>query len=102
MESTIFSLNKGRNIIIIGKGGYGRSHIARVITELLKNEDNDKDNKKNYYYFICTEKAKFSDLIGYNTQKSEEEIYNGDDIIIQSKEGSLTKSIKEGKNCYFR
>ena len=97
LEAALFSLNKGRNIIIVGKGGSGKSNIARVITKIqnLKNKDNILDN--NYYHFICTEETKCSDLIGYNTPKNEEEINNGDDTIMEWKEGFLTKSIKEGK-----
>ena len=96
LESALFSLNKGRNIIIIGKGGSGKSHIARVIADIqnLKNQDNKSNN--NYYHFICTEETKCSDLIGYHTPKNEEEINNGDDTIMEWKEGFLTKSIKEG------
>ena len=97
LEFALFSLNKGRNIIIVGEAGSGKSHIVRVITQIqnLKNEGNKLDN--NYYHFICTEETKCSDLIGYYTPKNEEEINNGNDIIMEWKEGFLTKSIKEGK-----
>ena len=98
LESAIFSLEKGRNIIIAGEGGSGKSYIARVITEILKNDNNNNsENKNNYYHFICTEETKCSDLIGYNTPKKEEEINYENNTIMVWKEGCLTKSIKEGK-----
>ena len=97
LESALFSLNKGRNIIIVGEEGSGKSYIARVITEIqkLKNKDNKSNN--NYYHFICTEETKCSDLIGYHNPKNEEEINSGDDAIMEWKEGFLTRAIKEGK-----
>ena len=49
-ESSLFSLEKGRNIIIVGERGVGKSNIAREIARLfnLKNEKNEND----FYHFI--------------------------------------------------
>ena len=66
-ESSIFSLNKGRNIIIIGEDGFGKSQIARWVAEMHNNYNNIDANK--YVHFICTEETKCSDLIGYHSPK---------------------------------
>ena len=88
-ESCIFSLNKGRNIIIIGEDGLGKSQIAKWVAEM------HNGNNNNYVHFICTEETKCSDLIGYHSPKKEEERDN--ENILEWKEGFLTDSIKNGK-----
>jgi len=52
-ESCIFSLNKGRNVIIIGEDGLGKSQIARWVAEMHNGNNNIDPN--NYVHFICTE-----------------------------------------------
>jgi MoxR-like ATPase len=90
-DSSLFSLKNGRNIIIVGERGVGKSHIAREIAKLfnIKNGKNEND----FYHFICTEETKCSDLIGCQIpkKKNEKEIY------IEWKDGFITKAIQEGK-----
>ena len=97
LESAIFSLEKRRNVIIVGEEGSGKSYIARIISEIFKKSDNNNENKNNYYHFICTEETKCSDLIGYNKPIEKNEINDENDLLMEWKEGFLTKSIKEGK-----
>ena len=94
IESSIFSLEKKRNIIIIGKSGCGKSHIAREIAKIYNIKTNNISN--NYYHFICTEETKCSDLIGYHAPKKEDGINQGN-IIMEWKEGFLSESIEKGK-----
>ena len=91
LESSLFSLKKGRNIIIIGNEGTGRSQISRWIAKIY-----NSFNDNNYYHFICTEGTKCSDLIGYHIPSTEKELNQGE-TIMEWKEGFLTESIKEGK-----
>jgi MoxR-like ATPase len=90
LESSLFSLDKRRNIIIVGEYGIGKSHIAREIAKIfnLKN----KKNENNFCHFICTEETKCSDLIGSQTPQ-----VNGKDIYMEWKEGFLTKAIENGE-----
>ena len=88
-ESSLFSLKKGRNIIIVGNESSGRSQIARWITKIYDSKES------NYYHFICTEETKCSDLIGYHSPKKEK--INQGESIMEWKDGFLTESIKEGK-----
>ena len=67
LGSSLFSLEKRRNIIIVGEYRIGKSHIAREIVKIF-NLKNGNDN--NFRHFICTEETKYSDLIGsYEFQK---------------------------------
>ena len=91
LESAMFSLEKKRNIMIVGNFGTGKSHIAREITKLY----NSKINKQEFYHFICTEETKISDLIGYISPRREKDI-NQDEIIMEWKEGFLSNSIENG------
>jgi MoxR-like ATPase len=91
IESAMFSLEKKRNIMIVGNFGTGKSHIARGIAKLY----NSKINKQEFYHFICTEETKISDLIGYISPRREKDI-NQDEIIMEWKEGFLSNSIENG------
>ena len=95
-DSSLFSLNKGRNIIILGEEGSGKSMIARWIVQMFNKSKKINDNSKYYYHFICTEETKCSDLIGYHSPKKLKTITNYKEIL-EWKEGFLIKSIKEGK-----
>ena len=87
LESALFSLEKKRNIIIVGDYGIGKSYISRNVAKIF-NKKNEK-NENNYYHFICTEDTKCSDLIGYQVPKKEKNILHWED-------GFLTKAIEEG------
>ena len=95
-DSSLFSLNKGRNIIILGEEGSGKSMIARWIVQMFNKNKKINDNSKYYYHFMCTEETKCSDLIGYHSPKKLKTISNYKEIL-EWKEGFLIKSIKEGK-----
>ena len=90
IESAIFSLQKRRNILIVGENGLGKSHISREVAKIF-NLNNNK-NRNNFYHFICTEEMKCSDLIGGQVPKE----YNGKDIYMEWKDGFLTKAIENG------
>ena len=62
LESSLFSLQKRRNILIIGEYGIGKSHIAREMAKIFNVKNNQKED--NYCHFICTEETKCTDLIG--------------------------------------
>ena len=90
LESAILSLNLGKNIIITGEKGSGKSTIARWIAKIF-NIDNH-NNKDEYYHYICTSDTKYSDLFGdYHEEKKDNEIY------YEWKNGFLVDSIKNGK-----
>ena len=91
-DSSLFSLNKGRNIIIVGEEGSGKSKIARWIVKIYNSKDS---RSKDYYHYICTEETKCSDLIGYHSPKISKDINNNENIL-EWKEGFLIESIKKG------
>ena len=94
IESALFSLEKKRNIIIVGNFGAGKSYISREISKLYNSRK--KRNKDDFYHFICTEETKCSDLIGYISPRKEKTI-NEDEVILEWKEGFLSNSIENGK-----
>ena len=74
IESAMTCLNLGRNILIAGKKGTGKSMIARWIANIFN--INNKKKQNDFYYYICTNETKYSDLIGsYEFQKKDNEIY---------------------------
>ena len=91
LESSLFSLQKGRNIIITGEYGIGKSHISRQLAKIF-NKENDKEENK-FCHFICTEETKCSDLIGGQVPKE----YNGKDVYMEWKDGFLTNAIENGE-----
>ena len=91
LESALFSLEKKRNIIIVGEWETGKSHIAREIVECY----NSKINKKKFYHFICTEETKCSDLFGYIAPQKSSGTNEGD-INMEWREGFLSKAIENG------
>ena len=94
LESSLFSLEKKRNIIIVGKFGSGKSSIVREISKIYNLRKGNKNN--NYYHFICTEETKCSDLIGYISPKKDNTI-DGNRIIMEWKDCFLLKAIEKGE-----
>ena len=90
LESCLFSLEKKRNIIIVGEHSIGKSFIAREVAKIF-NINNEKD-ENNYCHFICTEETKCSDLIGYQAPKKDETETN----LLHWEDGFLTKAIEDG------
>ena len=90
IESSIFSLLKRRNIIIVGENGIGKSHISREVAKIYNLYNNKKGNS--FYHFICTEETKCSDLIGGQVPKE----FSENDIYMEWKDGFLTKAIEKG------
>ena len=90
LNSALFSLNLGRNVFIAGDGGSGKTMIAILLLKLyninIKNEEND------YYYYLCTNQTKYSDLIGEHKIKK-----IGDKVFYEWKDGFLVDSMKKGK-----
>ena len=91
IESSLFSLEKRRNILIVGEYEIGKSHIAREVAKIFNLKNNLDEN--NYYHFLCTEETKCTDLIGYQVPKEE----NGKNIYMEWKDGFLTKAIEKGE-----
>ncbi|KAK8878640.1 hypothetical protein M9Y10_005420 [Tritrichomonas musculus] len=119
VKSAIFSLESGRNIIIAGKEGSGKTQVAlwlsnhynnamepkdkarlktkSIISKFTKDKDEDKDKDRDeHFYCICTEDTKVADLIGHQSPNSKAEA--GDTIIVWIP-GFLTKAIKGGRCC---
>ena len=94
LESALFSLEKKRNIIIVGKGGSGKSSIGREIAKVYNLKKGKENN--NYYHFICTEETKCSDLIGYIAPRKDN-YFIKNKIIMEWKEGFLSKAIEKGE-----
>ena len=93
INQCLFSLENGRNIIISGNKGCGKSFLAKNVSKYydsiyLKNNLSQKDN-----YCICTNKLECSDLLG--SQKPSDKIQEGEEMLVW-KNGFLTEGIKEG------
>ena len=86
LESALLSLEKKRNIIIVGKGGAGKSSVGREISEIYNLKKGIEKN--NYYHYIGTEETKCPDLIGYIAPKKDN---------FEWKEGFLSKAIEKGE-----
>ena len=87
LESALFSLEKRRNIIIVGEQGIGKSYTARKIVKIF-----NEINGNNYCHFICTEDTKCSDLIGYQAPAKNDKRND----ILHCEDGFLTKAIEKG------
>ena len=94
INQCIFSLENGRNIIISGSEGCGKSFLAKMISkyfDLKHFEKNQLNNITNYC--ICTNKLECSDLLG--SQKPSDKIQEGEEMLVW-KNGFLTEGIKNG------
>lgn len=91
--SILFSLKNGRNVIITGKQGCGKTQVALWISEYYNNQIQVNFNDQSCFCF-CTEDIKVSDLVGRQSPSA-----NSDGEIIQWHDGFLTNSIRKGMCC---
>ena len=90
----IFSLENGRNIIISGNEGSGKSFLSKIIAKYYDSKHFEKDKLSNITnYCICTNKLECSDLLG--NQKPSDKIQEGEEMLIW-KNGFLTEGINDG------
>ena len=95
VNQCLFSLENGRNIIISGNKGCGKSFLAKNISKFYNKSHQDKNMSfyKEDNYCICTNKLECSDLIG--VQRPSDKIQEGDEMLVW-KDGFLTDAIKNG------
>ena len=94
VNQCLFSLENGRNIIISGNRGCGKTFLAKNISKFydtIHQGNNNFFNQDNYC--ICTNKLECSDLIGI--QRPSDKIQEGDKMLIWEN-GFLTEGIKNG------
>ena len=95
VNQCMFSLENGRNIIISGNRGNGKSFLAKNLSKFY----NTKSFGQNLYnqdnYCICTNKIECSDLIG--NQKPSDKIQEGQEMLVW-KDGFLTEAIRNGSS----
>jgi len=94
INQCIFSLENGRNIIIAGNEGCGKSYLSKMISKYFDLKHFEKSKLSNITnYCICTNKLECSDLLG--SQKPSDKIQEGEEMLVW-KDGFLTDSIKNG------
>ena len=64
IRSILFSLENNRHVIITGKGGNGKTQLAKWFAQYWNKE---RQNKKDEYFCICTKNITCYDLIGRQT-----------------------------------
>ena len=94
-----FSFNNGSNVIIIGKKGCGKTQFSLWMAEYYnKKYVNDKYEKLDVDFMICTEETSCSDLIGKQILCKKKESGKS---LLEWNDGFLLKGIKEGKCLVF-
>ena len=94
VNQCIFSLENGRNIIISGNEGCGKSFLSKMISKYYDSKHFEKNQLNNITnYCICTNKLECSDLLG--NQKPSDKIQEGEEMLVW-KNGFLTDGIKNG------
>ena len=115
INSTLFSLNNHRHVIIVGEEGSGITQIARWSAEIFSHKYSEKEynNKNEPFLCICSKKLQCEDLIGitmpnipnkYDSDASETDAKESDknnNEILKFKEGFLVKAIKNGRCAIF-
>ena len=94
VKSTLFSLHNGRNVILTGKEGCGKTQIAMWIADYYNKENDPTNPKPNSFFCVCTEEIKVSDLVGHQSPSGKSD---GTSELIKWQDGFLTKAIQEGK-----
>ena len=96
VKSALFSLKNGRNIILMGKEGCGKTQVAHWISEYYNSKIKDNENDQQSFFCVCTEEIKVADLVGHQAPSR---ISDGTSELIKWQDGFLTKAIKLGKCC---
>ena len=94
VKSALFSLKNGRNIIIVGKEGCGKTQVALWISEHYNSKIKDNENEQQSFFCVCTEEIKVTDLVGHQAPSGKSD---GTSELIKWQDGFLTKAIKIGK-----
>ena len=94
-----FSFKIGKNVIILGKEGCGKTQFALWMAEYYnKKYVDEKYEKSDVDLIICTEETSCADLIGKQILSKKKE---SGQSIIEWNFGFLLKGIKEGKCLVF-
>ena len=93
VNQCLFSLENGRNIIISGIKGCGKSYLAKKVSKFYNMKHSDKESIKQDNYCICTNKLECSDLIG--NQKPSNKIQEGEEML-KWNDGFMTEGIRCG------
>ena len=95
VNQCMFSLENGRNIIISGNKGNGKSFLAKNLSKFYNIEIFGHNLYNQDNYCICTNKIECSDLIG--NQKPSNKIQEGQEMLVW-KDGFLTEAIRNGSS----
>ena len=93
-----FAINYGKNVMILGKQGSGKTQLAIWIAQYFDNKNNvllDKNNDEDIYLCICNDILTCSDLIG--RQKPTKDLQNSIGQLIKWKNGFVVKGMLNGK-----
>ena len=93
-----FAINYGKNVIILGKQGSGKTQLAIWIAEYFDKKNKvllDKNNNEDIYLCICNEILTCSDLIG--RQRPTKDLQNSIGQLIKWKNGFVVKGMLKGK-----
>ena len=94
VKSTLFSLENGRNVILTGKEGCGKTQVALWISDYYNKNMQESDNGNQSFFCVCTEEIKVADLVGHQAPSGKSD---GTSELIKWQDGFLTKAIKLGK-----
>ena len=94
VKSTLFSLHNGRNVILTGKEGCGKTQVAMWIADYYNKEKVVDDGPQKTFFCVCTEEIKVSDLVGHQAPSGKSD---GTSELIKWQDGFLTKAIMQGK-----
>ena len=97
-KSIDFAFKYGKNVIILGNQGVGKTQLSLWIAnkyDMINNIDLDENGNKDIYLCICNEMLKCSDLIG--KQKPVDNFNNSDGKLIEWEDGFVVKGVLKGK-----
>jgi len=93
-----FAFKYGKNVLILGKEGVGKTQLALWMAEQYDSNNNtilNDDKEKDIYICICNEILKCSDLIG--RQKPVEDLNNKTGPLIKWENGFVVDGLIKGK-----